>query len=62
MKIAAFVPMRHHSVRVSGKNYRLMNGKPLYHWIMEALLNVPEIDQVVVELKRFSTLSSWSMQ
>ncbi len=49
MKIAAFVPMRHHSVRVTGKNYRLMNGKPLYHYIMEALLKVPEIDQVVVD-------------
>lgn len=49
MKIAAFVPMRHHSVRVEGKNYRLMNGKPLYHYIMETLLNVPEIDQVVVD-------------
>ena len=49
MKIAAFVPMRHHSVRVSGKNYRLMNGKPLYHYIMESLLKVPEIDQVVVD-------------
>ena len=49
MKIAAFVPMRHHSVRVIGKNYRLMNGKPLYHYIMETLLSVPEIDQVVVD-------------
>lgn len=49
MKIAAFVPMRHHSVRVSGKNYRLMNGEPLYHYIMESLLKVPEIDQVVVD-------------
>ena len=49
MKIAAFVPMRHHSVRVVGKNYRLMNGKPLYHYIMETLLSVPEIDQVVVD-------------
>ena len=49
MKIAAFVPMRHHSVRVVGKNYRLMDGKPLYHYIMESLLNVPEIDRVVVD-------------
>ena len=49
MKIVAFVPMRHHSMRVEGKNYRLMNGKPLYHYIMETLLNVPEIDQVVVD-------------
>ena len=49
MKIAAFVPMRHHSVRVVGKNYRLMDGKPLYHYIMESLLNVPEIERVVVD-------------
>ena len=49
MKIAAFVPMRHHSVRVEGKNYRMMNGKPLYHWIIESLLNVPEISEVVVD-------------
>ncbi len=49
MTVAAFVPMRHHSVRVAEKNFRLMNGKPLYHYIMETLLTVPEIDQVVVD-------------
>ncbi len=49
MTVAAFVPMRHHSVRVAEKNFRLMNGKPLYHYIMETLLAVPEIDQVVVD-------------
>ena len=52
MKIAAFVPMRHHSVRVVGKNYRLMDGKPLYHYIMESLLNVPEIERVVDDTDR----------
>ncbi len=49
MKIVAFVPMRHNSVRVSGKNYRMLAGKPLYHHIMEALLAVPEITDVVVD-------------
>ncbi len=48
-KIAAFVPMRHHSVRVQGKNYRMLAGKPLYHYIIEALLAVPEITDVVVD-------------
>ena len=48
-RIAAFVPMRHHSVRVQGKNYRMLAGKPLYHYIMEALLAVPEITDVVVD-------------
>ena len=48
-RIAAFVPMRHHSVRVQGKNYRMLAGKPLYHYIMEALLAVPEITDVAVD-------------
>ena len=28
--ITALVPMRHHSQRVPGKNYRLLAGRPLY--------------------------------
>lgn len=48
-KIIAFVPMRHHSVRVPGKNYRLLAGKPLYHHILNTLLSCPEISQVVVD-------------
>lgn len=48
-KIAALVPMRHHSQRVPGKNYRLLAGKPLFHHIIATLLHVPEIEQVVVD-------------
>ncbi len=48
-KIVALVPMRHHSQRVPGKNYRLLAGKPLYHHILISLLNCPEIDQIVVD-------------
>jgi len=47
--IAALVPMRHHSQRVPGKNYRLLAGKPLYHHIVSTLFSVPEIAQVVVD-------------
>ena len=43
--IAALVPMRHHSQRVPGKNYRLMAGKPLYRHIIETLLAAPGIGQ-----------------
>lgn len=49
MKICALVPMRHHSQRVPGKNYRPLAGKPLFHHILETLLNVPQIDRVVVD-------------
>ncbi len=48
-KIIALVPMRHHSQRVPGKNYRLLAGKPLYQHIIETLLTVPEIEQVAVD-------------
>ncbi len=48
-KIVALVPMRHHSQRVPGKNYRLLAGKPLFHHILETLLAVPEISDVVVD-------------
>ncbi len=49
MKIAALVPMRHHSQRVPGKNYRPLAGKPLYQHILETLQAVPEIDTVIVD-------------
>lgn len=48
-RLIALVPMRHHSQRVPGKNYRLMAGKPLYQYIVETLLAVPEIDQIIVD-------------
>lgn len=49
LKIAALVPMRHHSQRVPGKNYRLLADKPLFHYILEALLACQEISEVVVD-------------
>jgi CMP-N-acetylneuraminic acid synthetase len=47
--LVALVPMRHHSQRVPGKNYRMLAGKPLFHHIIETLLAVPEISGVVVD-------------
>jgi CMP-N-acetylneuraminic acid synthetase len=48
-KLAALVPMRHHSQRVPGKNYRPLAGKPLYQHIIETLLSVPAISTVAVD-------------
>jgi len=47
--IVALVPMRHHSQRVPGKNYRPLAGKPLFHHILETLLAVNEIGQIIVD-------------
>jgi CMP-N-acetylneuraminic acid synthetase len=48
-KIAALVPMKHHSQRVPEKNYRELAGKPLYHHILKTLTEVPEIDLICVD-------------
>lgn len=49
MKLAALVPMRHHSQRVPGKNYRPLAGKPLFQHILETLNAVPEIETIIVD-------------
>ena len=48
-KIAALVPMRHESDRVPGKNYRPFNGRPLYHYIVTTLLEVPLISEIMID-------------
>ncbi|MBU1289532.1 MAG: acylneuraminate cytidylyltransferase family protein [Alphaproteobacteria bacterium] len=40
--------MKAHSARVKSKNFRLIAGKPLFQWIVDALLAVPAIDKVVI--------------
>jgi CMP-N-acetylneuraminic acid synthetase len=44
----ALLPMKAHSERVKGKNFRPLAGKPLYRWILDSLLSLPEIDRVVI--------------
>jgi CMP-N-acetylneuraminic acid synthetase len=47
-KIVALLPMKAHSARVSEKNFRDFNGRPLFRWILDALLEVPEISKIVI--------------
>jgi N-acylneuraminate cytidylyltransferase len=46
--VIAIVPIKEHSERLPKKNFREFNGRPLYHWILDTLGSVPEIDQIVV--------------
>ena len=48
-RIVGLVPMRHHSKRVPGKNYRSLAGYPLYHHIVNTLLTCPHIAEVVID-------------
>lgn len=45
----AFLPIKDHSERVSGKNFRELNGKPLFMWILDALLSSRFITEVVID-------------
>ncbi len=47
-KVVALLPMKAHSARVSGMNFRPFAGKPLFRWILDSLLEVEEIDRVVI--------------
>lgn len=47
--VVALLPMKGHSERVPGKNVRSFAGKPLFHWVLETLIEVPEIAEVVVD-------------
>lgn len=47
-KSVALLPMKAHSARVTGKNFRSFAGKPLFRWILDTLLDVHEIELVVI--------------
>jgi len=46
--IYALVPIKHNSQRVPGKNFRLMNGKPLYQYIIDTLKKSKYISRIYV--------------
>ncbi|OGW40623.1 MAG: acylneuraminate cytidylyltransferase [Nitrospirae bacterium RBG_13_39_12] len=48
MKIIALLPMKGHSERVTNKNMRDFCGRPLYHAVMESLLQSKYISNVVI--------------
>ena len=55
--IVALLPMKAHSARVSGKNFREFAAKPLFRWILDTLLAVKEIDQIVINTDARQTLA-----
>lgn len=47
-RCVALLPMKANSQRVKGKNFRPLNGKPLFRWILDSLLAIDDIDCVVI--------------
>lgn len=46
--IVALLPLKAHSERIPGKNFRELAGKPLVRWILDTLIELPEISAVVI--------------
>lgn len=47
-RCVALLPMKANSQRVKGKNFRYLNGKPLFRWVLDSLLAIEFIDKVVI--------------
>ncbi len=56
-QLVALLPMKAHSARVKGKNFRPFAGKPLFRWILDSLLAIPEIEKVVINTDARSILA-----
>jgi CMP-N-acetylneuraminic acid synthetase len=46
--LVALLPMKAHSERISGKNFREFAGKPLFRWMLDKLVELPEVDLIVI--------------
>lgn len=49
MSNACFIPIKKHSRRVPGKNFRELGGKPLYCWLFDAVHEAACFDRVYVD-------------
>lgn len=58
----ALLPMKAHSARVPGKNFRSFAGRPLFRWILDNLLAVEEIRQVVINTDARSLLREHGLE
>ena len=46
--IVALLPLKAHSERIPGKNFRPLAGKPLVRWILDTLLEIDAISKIVI--------------
>ncbi len=47
-KVVALLPMKAHSERIPNKNFKKLNGKPLFRWVLDTLLDIELIDLIVI--------------
>ena len=49
MSVACFIPIKANSERVPGKNFRVLNGKKLYEYIIEHSLEADVFDDIYID-------------
>lgn len=47
-EIVALMPMKAESQRVKNKNFRLLGGKPLFHWVYDKLNNISDVEKIII--------------
>lgn len=47
-RLVALLPIKAHSERIPGKNFRPFCGKPLLLWVLDTLLSLKAVEQVVI--------------
>ncbi len=52
----ALLPIKGHSERIQGKNFRTFLDKPLFQWILKTLLAIDEISKIVINTDCKETL------
>lgn len=60
-KLVALLPIKAHSERIKKKNFRNFNGKPLFHWILNTLLSIKEIDLIVINTDARQELAEYGL-
>lgn len=60
MKTACFIPIKSNSERVPGKNFRVLNGKKLYEYILQHVIEANCFDDIYVdtnseEIKKYAS-------
>lgn len=47
-KLVALLPIKAHSERIPGKNFKDFAGKPLFKWILDTLTSIDDISCIVI--------------
>ncbi|MGE0484124.1 MAG: acylneuraminate cytidylyltransferase family protein [Gammaproteobacteria bacterium] len=57
-ELVALLPMKAHSERVPGKNFRRLGARPLYAWMLDTLLAIPAVSRVVINTDAVERLAA----